>query len=103
LMDLAATPEDDTHGAFVRALRKATPGVQLLVLCDETAFSTRYASMPERLQQRRAAWQAWAQQAQVGWLSVNLAQPDKPAAESALRAAMNSAINSAINTATNTA
>jgi len=55
--------------------------------------------MPERLQQRRAAWQAWAQQAQVGWLSVNLAQPDKPAAESALRAAMNSAINSATNTA----
>jgi hypothetical protein len=103
LMDLAATPEDDTHGAFVRALRKATPGVQLLVLCDETAFSTRFASMPERLQQRRAAWQAWAQQAQVGWLSVNLAQPDKPAAESALRAAMNSAINSAINSATNTA
>ena len=88
LVDLATTPEDDTHGAFVRALRRAAPAVPLLVLADETAFRTRYAHIPARLAERRAAWRLWAQTLGVGLVCVDLAQPDSAAVERDLQAAL---------------
>jgi hypothetical protein len=60
LVDLAATPEDDHHGRFVRALQAAAPQLPLLVLVDESAYRRRFAAMPERLDERRAAWRRWA-------------------------------------------
>jgi hypothetical protein len=81
LVDLAATPEDDTHGAFVRALRRGAPAVPLVVLADETAYRTRYAHIPARLNERRAAWRLWARTLGVGLVCVDLAQPDRLAAE----------------------
>jgi hypothetical protein len=88
-VDLGATPEDDTHGAFVRALRSAAPGLPLLVLADESAFRARFAALPARLTERRAAWQQWAQAAGVGLVCLDLAQPDTAAAERDLQLALN--------------
>jgi hypothetical protein len=60
LVDLAATPEDDHHGRFVHALQAAAPQLPLLLLVDESAYRRRFAAMPERLDERRAAWRRWA-------------------------------------------
>jgi hypothetical protein len=59
LVDLAATPEDDQQGRFVRALQAAAP-VPLLVVADESVYRQRFAGMPERIDERRAAWRRWA-------------------------------------------
>ena len=59
LVDLAATPEDDHQGRFVRALQAAAQ-VPLLVVADESAYRQRFASQPERIDERRAAWRRWA-------------------------------------------
>jgi hypothetical protein len=88
LVDLAATPEDDSHGAFVRALRRAAPAVPLVVLADEAAFRSRFATLPARLAERRTAWRLWAQALGVGLLCVDLAQPDRVAAERDLHRAL---------------
>jgi hypothetical protein len=91
LVDLAATPEDDTHGAFVRTLRRGAPALPLVVLADETAFRTRFASIPARLKERRAAWRLWAQALGCGLVAVDLAQPDAAAAERDLQTALQAA------------
>ena len=61
LFAASATPERETHGAFVRALAAALPrGSQLAVLVDESGLRQhvgRAADAELRLTQRRAAWQ----------------------------------------------
>ena len=61
LFAASATPERETHGAFVRALAAALPrGAQLVVLVDESGLrqhAGRAADAELRLTQRRAAWQ----------------------------------------------
>jgi hypothetical protein len=59
LVDLAATPEDDHQGRFVRALQAAAP-VPLFVVADESGYRQRFAGLPERIDERRAAWRRWA-------------------------------------------
>jgi hypothetical protein len=95
LVDLAATPEDDTHGAFLRALRSA-PGaaVPLVLMADESAFRGRMAGLPERLAERRAAWHRWAASQQVGLVCVDLAQPDEAGATRGLQTALQAALQS---------
>ena len=88
LVDLSATPEDDSHGAFVRALRRAAPAVAFLVLADETAFRARFATLPTRLAERREAWRLWARSEGIGLVCVDLAQPDLATAERDLQAAL---------------
>lgn len=60
LVDLAATPEDDHQGRFVRALQSAAAQVPLLVVADESAYRQRFAGLPQRVDERRAAWRRWA-------------------------------------------
>jgi hypothetical protein len=59
LFALTATPERETHGAFVQAMaRRLSAGQELLVLVDESAFRQRFTG-PDgatRLAQRHAAW-----------------------------------------------
>ena len=43
LVDLAATPEDDHQGRFVRALRAAAPQVPMWLVVDESAYRRRFA------------------------------------------------------------
>jgi hypothetical protein len=61
LFAATATPERETHGAFVQALARALAGrANLLVLVDESGFRERAGAAsdaPLRLTQRRAAWQ----------------------------------------------
>jgi len=72
LVDLAATPEDDHHGRFVRALRAVAPQAPLLLVIDESAYRRRFAGMPERIDERRAAWRLWAAANELRWRSVAL-------------------------------
>jgi hypothetical protein len=92
LVDLAATPEDDSHGAFLRALRAAPGGVPLILVADEAAFRARMAGLPDRVAERRAVWQRWAGAQAVGLLCVDLAQPDETRASRELQAALQTAL-----------
>lgn len=60
LVDLAATPEDDHQGRFVRALQVAAPQLPMWLVADESAYRRRFASLPERIDERRATWRHWA-------------------------------------------
>jgi Protein of unknown function (DUF2868) len=91
LMDLASTPEADTQGRFVQAQRQAAPAVPLLLITDESAMRTRFANMPARLAERRTAWQGFAAAQGLGWVNVDLAQPDVVAASDALQRALHHA------------
>ena len=81
LVDLAATPEDDHHGRLVDALKGAAPELPLLLVVDESAYRQRFASLPERITERRAVWRRWAAARELPWRSFALDELD------ALRAA----------------
>ncbi|HEU5296657.1 MAG TPA: DUF2868 domain-containing protein [Burkholderiaceae bacterium] len=72
LVDLAAIPEEDHHGRFVAALRAAGPQLPLLLVVDESAYRQRFASMPDRIGERRAAWRQWAVAHELQWRSAPL-------------------------------
>lgn len=80
LVDLAATPEADTHGRLLRELRAAAPALPLLLLADEAGFARRFGQLPERLAQRREAWRQLAAAEGAAWLSADL---ERPAADAA--------------------
>lgn len=59
LFAATATPERETHAAFVRRLQaRAGAGVRVLALVDESGFRRRFTGLEgeKRLQQRREAW-----------------------------------------------
>ncbi len=64
LFPLTATPERETHGAFVTALAARLPaGGKLLVLVDEASFRQRFGTDASgRLEQRREAWRGLMRQ-----------------------------------------
>ncbi len=76
LVDLAATPEADTQGRYLRTLREAAVLPPLALLGDETGFAQRFAGLPERLEQRREAWRTLAQAEGVPFVSTSLDAPD---------------------------
>ncbi|MBE7419991.1 MAG: DUF2868 domain-containing protein [Ideonella sp.] len=76
LIDLSATPEDDHHGRFVDALRAAAPSLPLQLMLDESAYRQRFASLPERLAERRAVWRRWAAGREISSRAVALDQLD---------------------------
>ena len=55
---LVATPERETQGAFLRALRAREDTGPLLLLVDEAPWRARFDPDPRRLEQRRAAWRS---------------------------------------------
>ena len=87
-VDLAATPEADTHGRFVRNVRSKLPDLPLVLLADEADFAERFVGLPARNTERRAAWQLLADAERVPLLVVNLSRPDLGAAPTALLAAL---------------
>jgi hypothetical protein len=91
LVDLGATPEADSHGRFITALRKAAPGSPFLLVADEAAFASRFAGMPGRLDERRAGWRAFAEAQGVRLLSADLGASDPAVGVAALRAALHPA------------
>ena len=77
LFDMAATPEAENQGRFLQRLGQTTP-TPVIMLVDAANFAARFDA--QRLQQRRQAWQALAQQAKVTAVFVNLQAPDLDAA-----------------------
>jgi hypothetical protein len=70
MMNLAATPETENHGAAIVAardhVRRARPEPRLLVLVDESSYAARFgapASATARLEERRRLWRAFVR----GW------------------------------------
>jgi hypothetical protein len=88
LADLGATPEAEHHGRFMRAVMEAKPPAQAILLVDESAFRTRFAGLPGRLDERRDAWRRFAQEQDLRLAIVNLDQPDQPFSVTALQQAL---------------
>jgi len=85
-VDLVATPEPDVQGRLLGALaQQGRPA--MLLLADEGPFVQRFGP-GDRLAQRRAAWRALADAAEVPFVAVDLSAPDAAAGETALRAAL---------------
>lgn len=71
LFPLTATPEAESHGAFLAALRARSP--RLLVLVDESGFAQRFDSL--RRAQRREAWRRALQAQDLEPVFVDLGTP----------------------------
>jgi hypothetical protein len=84
LFDLTATPEAEAQGRFVQRLQAVADAAPLLAVVDEAAFRQRFGALPERLAERRAAWQRWADGLGVTLMCCDLNQPDPRAAEAVL-------------------
>lgn len=91
LVDLGATPEEDTHGRFLQALHQAAPGVPLLLLADSSDFERRFASTPARGAERRQAWQKLAEAHGAAWAAAALNSP--AAADASAAAALEAALS----------
>lgn len=85
LVDLSATPEAEAQGRLLQALQAAASHPPLLLVADEAGFRRRFAGLPERLAERRRAWQKLADLQGVDLLCVDLGAPDLAAAESSLQ------------------
>ncbi|MDP3823218.1 MAG: DUF2868 domain-containing protein [Burkholderiales bacterium] len=89
LFDLAATPEAENQGRFVRLLAARAPaGAATIVLVDETGFVRRFGSDATRLAQRREAWRRFAETLASVPVFAALDAPDLAATRRALQAAM---------------
>ena len=80
LFPLTATPERETHGAFLRALAEALSRAgaergRLVVMLDESAFRQRFAGTDAgaRLSQRRTAWERMLHDEGLAPMCVDLA------------------------------
>ncbi len=70
---------------FISALQGPAP---LLVVADEADFKQRFANLPERRAERRAAWQRLADAHGAGLVCADLDAPDFDAAARTLKAAL---------------
>lgn len=80
LFDAGGTPEEDVHGQLMRAFAQAASGGVAAALVDESAFARRFAATPERVAQRRAAWEQVAEAAGLRLACVDLSHPGPDAA-----------------------
>lgn len=92
LMNMASTPEDETHGFLVRGLRErrllARVGGALLVLVDAGPFVDRLRDLPEferRLQQRGQVWTETIERAGAAPVFINLPGQDRSDTVAAMR------------------
>jgi hypothetical protein len=77
LFNAAATPERETHGAFLdRLAAQQTSGGMLVALVDESALRDRWGSEPARLEQRRAGWRALCNDRRAPCAFAALASPE---------------------------
>jgi hypothetical protein len=75
LVDLASTPEAEAQGRLLQTLAQAAARCTRVLLVDASAFTARFAHLPQRLQERRQAWQDLAGVHGVPWLAETLAAP----------------------------
>jgi len=95
LFDLAATPESENQGRFLRRLAATLPaGAALGVVLDESQFARRFGGVGERVAERRDAWRRWGEGHHSVPLALALESPaaaDAPARLLAAFAAPNAA------------
>ena len=85
LFSLSATPEQETHGAFVDALvTSVTDHAAVIAVIDTSDFVERFGADSRRVAEREAAWQRMLAERHVDPLFVRLADPDIAGAASAL-------------------
>jgi hypothetical protein len=88
LFSLAATPEPEAHGAFLRALgRGVGAGHPLIAVIDESGFRARWPDDVDRLAARRTAWHDLVAAHHATPVFVDLTAADLAAAEVAFAAA----------------
>ena len=93
LFDLAATPEAENQGRFVRLLAARAPaGAATIMLVDDTGFVRRFGSDTTRLAQRREAWRHFAETLTSVPVFAALDAPDLAATRRALQAAMSAPV-----------
>lgn len=90
LFDLTATPEPEVHGRFLDVLAQHAWSRRLMIVLDESRFSSRITA-PDRLVARRQLWTEFCRQRSMSPLSVNLEAPDLAAAEAQLDAILSAA------------
>jgi hypothetical protein len=87
--DLSATPETEVHGRWLRALQGAAAKAgapRCVLVVDESGFVQRFGqTAPERIEQRRAAWQALATDLGLTVLAVRDGVPVEPSATAVRR------------------
>jgi hypothetical protein len=89
LFNATATPERETHGAFLAALAARRGEVETLVaLVDESAWNARFAGDDVRKAERRDAWERLGDEHQVPTVFADLSAPDLAATDAALDAAI---------------
>ena len=76
IFNLGATPERETHGAFVRALAPLTPSVPLIAIVDTSEFVARFSDQPRRISERTESWQRMLGDIDCAPLFIELAHPD---------------------------
>ena len=79
LFSLAATPENENHGAFLRALRGSSSAARLAVLIDESGYRRRLgaqAGAEARLEERRSAWRYFCRALELEVECTDLSAPD---------------------------
>ena len=90
LFGLAATPENENHGTFLKALRSASESARLAVLIDESGYRRRLgvqAGADARLEERRNAWRYFCRALALEAAFVDLSAPDLRALERDLEGA----------------
>ncbi len=97
LFDLAATPEAENQGRFVRLLASrvlagAAAGAATILFVDETAFVRRFGADTTRLAQRREAWRRFAETLGSVPVFAALDAPDLGTTRRALQAAMSAPV-----------
>lgn len=81
LFSLAATPEREAQGAFVRSLRAMVADKPLLLLIDEAPWHARFDADLKRLEERRSAWRDELADLDIAPIFVDLAHPDLSVAQ----------------------
>ena len=90
IFNLAATPEEENHGALLKKLGDVTSGT-LLALVDESAFRQRFGAQAERLAERRKLWQRFLAAVPVRHVLCDLSASDGTALYRQLDASLSSA------------
>ncbi len=85
LFPLTATPEEESHGAFVGRLMAAAGTTRVIALVDEAAFVRQFGADSERIGERRALWQQFAAARGIAPVFIDLDRPERLAVSARLQ------------------
>ena len=89
LFAATATPEKESHGAFLAAMAgRRDPAWPLLAIVDESGLRERWRDDDKRQRERRTLWQDFLRDAGAAPLCADLTAPDLAAADAAIDAAL---------------